>query len=854
MSAWYRVQSVYAELRRRKVVRTGAAYIVAGAATIQVADAVFPALGLPGWSFTALVLLAIAGLPVTVVLAWVYDITRAPDSSVEDEPGEEPPASVRPARRYEIALPVTPLLGREAELEAAARLLTDPASRLLTLTGTGGIGKTRLAHEIAARASTDFAHGACFVSLAGVDTVASLPAALADALELPLAAHEAAAQQLIGFLQEKSLLLVLDNFEHLVEGAPLLADVLAHAPAVRILTTSRRRLRVAGETVLPLEALSVPASGDALEESDAALLFLAVARRNDARFTPTPADADAIARICRVADGIPLAIELAGASVGVLSCAHIAREIEQHHQLLVVARRDLPPRHQNLGAAFESSWRLLDDEEQGAFRRLSVFRSGFEATDAADVAGADLPLLARLVEVSLVRQPIAERFSVLEVLRQFGQEKLALDADEEARVHTQHTRHFIDRLDQLAAVQAGPELAAALDRMADALGDVHAAWQRAITAGAHGELGRGAVGLYRLMEARGRAREGADLFRQAVAAVRPAVRSGADATSTAARAALGRLLTREAACEVDVGRISEAVLLLDEGLMLARAHDDLPEIGFALGIRCAIARATGDYRATVFEESLELQRRIGDTRGIARALNSLGGARQALGEYDGAKRLYRESIGLLRSIELDSEAWPGINNLAGIAQIEGDYSTARRLLEEELQASRKRRNPRALSFLLQNLSYVLYRAGDRAAARPVLLESIALAREMGYRNRLAYSLNTLASLEAESGSAEQADQVYREALNAAVLAQEAPLVTEILVGIARLDIKRGNSRRASAILGMVERHPGCDEETRSGARALHAQMAVEATVNADMSLQEVLAEVLAPQSPGAIPS
>ena len=863
MSRLHRLRLLYGELRRRKVVRTAAAYVVAGAATIQLADVVFSALEVPGWALRALIVAGIVGLPIVIVLAWVYDIRRepevAPDSEMpaQDASTDDAPPPPRPGRRYQVALPVTPLVGRKAELDTATRLLTQPHSRLLTLTGTGGIGKTRLAHEIAARASADYRHGACLVALASVDTVAPLPALIAEALELPLSGREPPARQLIEFLQEKSLLLFLDNFEQLVDGATLLTELLAHAPEVRVLTTSRRRLHVAGETVLPLEPLSLPTSGDTLHESDAAQLFLTIARRNDARFEPTAADADAIVRICRVVEGIPLAIELAAASVGVLSCVQIAREIEEHHELLLGARRDLPPRHQTLRAAFESSWRQLDEEGRRAFRRLSVFRSGFDRDDAQAVAGADLRLLARLVEFSFVRRPSGERFEMLEVMRQFGAEKLAEQPAEQADVQARHSAYFLERLEHLAAVETGAELAQALDRLSDAQADVHVVWERAVAAGAYDELGRGAAGLHRLMDARGRALEGADLLRRATAAVRPAAAGSADAgpnadpQAHAARTVLGRLLTRQAAFEVEVGRVSDGAALLDEGMALVRADGDRREIAFALSVRWGISRATADYNAPTYEESLRLYRELGDKRGIARALNSLGGARHALGAYDEAKQLYQESITLLRSIGLDAEAWPALNNLAGIAQVEGDYATARSILESELQASRNRQNPRALCFLLQNLSYVLYRAGDHDAARSIVTESIALAREMGYRNRLAYSLSTLASLEAESGSVARAEQTYREALHAAVAAEEAPLVTELLVGIARLDMKRGDTTRAATILTTVEQHPGCDEETRAAARTLQAQLDGQ-TPAVEMSLDDVLADVLAPHGATAI--
>jgi len=816
-----RAQRFWAELKRRKVVRVAVAYMVTAAGVMGAADAFGEALHLPPWALTAVALTLAIGLPVALVLAWAFDITRdAPDPATAPFPDSSVPQSTpslppRPA----LAQPSAALVGRETELAEAVALLDRPDCRLLTLTGPAGIGKTRLAQEIALQTAAARAHGACFVPLAGVEHIDDVPAAIADALELPLTGKESPLRQLTGFLHEKQLLLVLDNFEHLLPGAALLTDILERTPGLRVLVTCQRRLRIAGETVLALDALPVPQQGAPLEDSAAAVLFLQVAQRNDPHFQPVTADAEAIGRICRVVGGIPLAVELAAAWVGPLSCQEIAEGLEQHHAWLLEARRDLPPRHQSLNAAFAYTWRLLDTEEQEAFRRLCVLKGSFDLQAAVAVAGADLRLLARLVEASLLKRLRDSRYDVLPVLRAFGEEKLAENETELNEVRSRHAHHFLARLEAFGAPGAGAERDAVAAGLAACSADIRAAWLHAADHPDHAGLERGAPGLYQLLEVRGRSAEGAELFQRAVAAVRPAA-AAEGAAHGPATAALTRLLPRAAGFLGDLGRIFEAGELLAEALPLLRARGDRAELAFALSKHSHVLRAVGDYRAPEFEEALALYRELGDARGIAGALNGLGAACHALGEYQEAKRLYRESIDAFRRVGMAVDAWPAINNLAGIAMIEGDTAGARRILENELDTFRQRDNPRALSFLLNNLGLIAYRAGDLEAALPVLEESVALAREMGYRSRLGYSLNVLGSIQLDRQQLAAAAATYREALAVAVDAQEAPLVPEVLVGIARVRLAQGKPAAAAAILRAVVSDQTTDEETRTSARSL----------------------------------
>ncbi len=369
-----------------------------------------------------------------------------------DLPGDFPPLKTEDPHSN-LPIPATPFLNRVVELENITRLLSDPGCRLITLTGIGGSGKTRLAIEAARQGQLLFRR-VYFVGLATITSLHDLILNLADVIEYSFFVPpdvqltlEEAKNQILRYLADKQALVVLDNFEQLSSNASLLGDLLAAAEGVKLIVTSRERLNLPGEWVIEINGLSFPSQegNKAIPEFAAVQLFIKSAERAS-RFNVAKDDWIAIARICQLLEGMPLGVEMAAAWVKLLSCQEILAEIEGNANFLVANWRNTPERHHTLQAVFDTSWRLLNPEEREALCRLAVFQGGFRHEAASQVAGAPLSMLAALVDKSLLRRIASGRFEIHPVLRQYAVEKLSSNPAAQAEVRLRHAHYFSDLL------------------------------------------------------------------------------------------------------------------------------------------------------------------------------------------------------------------------------------------------------------------------------------------------------------------------------------------------------------------------------------------------------------------------
>lgn len=375
---------------------------------------------------------------------------------------------------------LTPFIGREAEVRDLTDLLADPACRLLTLVGPGGVGKTRLALEVATRQQPDYADGTCFVALQHINTPECLSETIADAIQFPLSGTGEPQVQILSALRDKHLLLVLDNFEHLLVAVDLLTAILSAAPEVQVLVTSREVLNVQEEWLYPLAGMDVPARDDErdIASYSAVQLFVERARRVCRDFALSSQQV-AVVHICQLVGGMPLALELAAGWTTTLPCDRIAVEIARNLDFLATRLRNIPERHRSMRAVFDQTWQLLTPQERNVFQRLSVFRGGFRQEAATVVAGATLATLAALVDKSLLRCTPDGRYQIHELLRQFASEQLSLLPNEVVRVHDAHCDYYADFLEAQWSEMAGFQMAAVAIAETE-LENIREAWQWAV--------------------------------------------------------------------------------------------------------------------------------------------------------------------------------------------------------------------------------------------------------------------------------------------------------------------------------------------------------------------------------------
>jgi predicted ATPase/DNA-binding CsgD family transcriptional regulator len=517
----------------------------------------------------------------------------------------EPPVT----GRHNLPAQGTPFVGRGHELAELRRLLNDDRTRLVTILAPGGMGKTRLSLEAARTQIGRYTDGVFFVALAPLSSPDDIVTTIAENIGIRFHGQDSPARQQVDFLKDRAVLLVLDNFEHLLAGAPLVTDIIQGAPHVKVLATSREKLNLSAETVFTLSGLQFSdwQSPNDVLEYDAVKLFIQSAHRIRPGFTLQPDQVEYLARICQLTAGMPLAIELAAGWVDVLSLEQIAAEIQQGIDILETDLRDIPERHRSIRATFERTWTRLSPDEQAAFARLSVFRGGFDLPAAQAITGANALDLRRLSQKALIQSESSERFAIHDLLRQFGAGQLA--ADELAAVEARHASYFTNFMAEREQDIRTTQQREATERIDLDFENIRTAWLHLVKQHEWEKLTPFLHVFWFYCDARTRGQEAVDLLEAALTELQ-SVPADAGTELT-----LGRLLACLSWAYHDVGFPPKGADAGDEAIRILRRYPDSPQdLLVALRNRHFSAQALKqpDVAVNVTKEGLHIARSIGD--------------------------------------------------------------------------------------------------------------------------------------------------------------------------------------------------------------------------------------------------
>lgn len=763
-----------------------------------------------------------------------------------------------PSAANRIPFQATPLIGRQAELAAMERIFNDPQCRLLTLTGVGGIGKTRLATEFATRNLAEFPGGVFYIPLTSVNSPEKIVPAIADVLDFGFSGPADPKDQLLNYLSNsirQKALFILDNLEQLLaqvstkggkSGLPeLVWEFLERLPEVKILGTSRERLNLHGEWTYEVHGLSVPPIHfvGRLEAYEAIKLFTKSAQRVKADFQVTVNEQTSLIRICQLVEGVPLAIELAAAWVGVLSCQEIAQEIQANMDFLTTSMRDIPERHRSIRATFDHSWKLLTGEEREALCQLSVFQGGFDRDAADQIAGASLSLLASLCTKSLVRRSENGRYDLHEVIHQYALTHLN-DLPNNFDTYARHCEYYLTLVGRHEKKLKSAAQQEAIRLLTDEIDNIRAAWAWASNHNQYvllGQAGR-AFGWY--FEIAGLYREGIEQLDLLVQAIH-----GVSLDNQWDRV-LGLMLVHQALLYFRKGQLDQAQRLYEESIVILRPCGDqalLADGHIFLGI---ILHSNGDYeRARSLEkQGLDFAKAVNEEWLEAMAIFNLGYIDSIKGRYAEGYEQMMAGLTTWRTLGDPHAISLGLNYLVPALNKMGLYEVAKGFMLESIALCEQSKNRWGMGTAYRFLGLATMAAGEFREAQTHLRKSLEIFGEEFVGWDIARSRAYLGDADRMVGDLIEAKRDYLDALHLAVKVNAIPIGLDALAGLSNLQEQAGEAENALVLCYHILNHPSSEGETKSRMEQLRTalesrldskQVTAAKTMAAEKSFEEI---------------
>lgn len=763
-----------------------------------------------------------------------------------------------------LPVPLTPFFGRSSELQAIQGSIKEPECRLLTLIGPGGMGKTRLAIEAAQAIHIHFPDGVYFVDLQPLPSTDLLPITVINALGITHSQEDPLAH-LSRFLANRKILLLMDNFEHLLKKNGLLSELLIHSPGLKIMVTSREALHLQEEWLFPVSGFELPSEEqltpeqqEVVQQNSAVQMFAACARRVHPEFS-LEKELKSVINICRLVEGMPLAIELAASWTRMLRCELIEREIKENIRFLTSRLHNIPERHRSFLAVFEQTWRMLSPEEQQVYTRLSVFRGGFDETSARQVAQADLGVMMSLVDKSLLyRIPYssnvsqAERFRLHEVLRQFAHEHLAEHPEELRQAYDSHCHFYLKFLEQRFPGLIGGHQQTCLQEIQFEFENIRAAWNWAIQNGYVRLLRYAFMAIDTYFQFQSRFLEGATLFEQ----LKARLEDFADSEDllylrVKIMVYLGWLYIR-------LGKLDLAKNVFEDArerypLLPAPLPPSLgsnPESGLAI---LAVLHGAYDEAVRLGEKLLQESKNHTDTHFEITAHYILASAWLAQGQYEIAQQQARQLCALTREVKDEWVLAYGLIQWGDAFYGLQDPQRARQLFLESYNIRKTFNDPEGMALALNHLGKVALSINDYAEAQRCFTESYKIYVHIFDQGGLSTALNGLGSVALGLGQPGKARKYLSQALQVAGDIQFVPLMMMILVSVARLFLKLGWHDRGLTLLQYVCISPASNQAARRLANQYLAQVQGStfpefteselAQVDLDALVKEVLIEI-----------